>query len=57
MNILNEFKQEQYEAGKYNLDGRIGKQYQEFVDYWCNTVACNLGGNVKNCDLTSEFGK
>lgn len=32
--ILDEFKQEQYETGKYNFDGPIGKHYQEFVDYW-----------------------
>ena len=47
MSILDEFKQEQYATDKYNLDGPIGKQYQELVDYWCNIVVPNLGDNVK----------
>ncbi len=47
MDLLIKFIEEQEKAGKYNLDGPIGKKYQEFVNYWCNTVAVNLGCKFK----------
>lgn len=40
--LVQEFHDEQLLNGKYTLDGPIGKEYQEFIEFW-QKVAENLG--------------
>ena len=47
MDLLEEFKTEQLQTGKYNLDGPIGRQFKSFVDYWTQVVEPKLGTKIE----------
>ncbi len=52
--LLEKFMEEQNKTGIYNLDGPIGKEYQEFVDYWVNVVCTKLGSKIKPSEEDSS---
>lgn len=44
--LLTDFHQEQVDKGTYHIDGKIGKEYQSFVDYWvyvCSRLGSKSG--------------
>src|SRR5438552_3578332 len=48
--VISLFQSELTTAGKLTFDGPIGQEYQDFVDYWVDTVCRNLHSSVTEKD-------